>query len=257
MPSNPPLSNHSISLDIDATLVCSNDDMQKFESLQIYTNPQMANIRSRIYTIKLLDVVDPPGSGVITPMWGVFRPHVHEFIAFASVYFKHVNIWSAGQNKYVNAISSLLFPDPAFQPTIIYDWENCEKGTNFVHKPLIKMYGDPQALQEMTPANTFALDDRDDTFAINPLNGIRIPPYEPQFTPEGIMAEDEALLQLMYWLSLPHVRYATDIGQLDKTRIFTTPLSTYLKMIDAEESKEPNEESGSANGRSDWLSVRG
>ena len=114
------------------------------------------------------------------------------------------------------------------------------------------MYGDHQALREMTPANTFALDDRDDTFAVNPLNGIRIPPYEPQFTSEGIMAEDEALLQLMYWLSLPHVRYATDIGKLDKTKIFTTPVSVYLKMIDAEEFKEPNETS-----RSDWLSVRG
>ena len=54
------------------------------------------------------------------------------------------------------------------------------------------------------------------------------------------------------------------IGQLDKTKIFTTPLSTYMKMIDAEESKEPNEKSGSTNeksgstkGRSDWLSVKG
>jgi hypothetical protein len=248
------ISNHSISLDIDATLVCSDDNMKTFEDLQIYTNPRRSKLRSRVYTINMIDVLDPPGSGVKTRMWGVFRPHVHDFLNFASIYFRHVNIWSAGRNQYVNAISSMLFPDPEFQPTIIYDWEDCVTGSDFLHKPLTKMHGDPNALKEMTLANTFALDDRDDTFSINPLNGIKIPAYEPSFTPEGIMTEDESLLQLMYWLLLPEVKNATNVQDLDKSKIFTTPLSMYKRILEKTDSPHVSVD---ADMVPKWLSVNG
>jgi hypothetical protein len=250
------LSNHSISLDIDATLVCSDDNMKNFEDLQIYTDPRRTKLRSRIYTINMIDVIDVPGSGIKTPMWGVFRPHVHEFLIFASIYFRHVNIWSAGRNQYVNAISSLLFPDPDFQPTIIYDWDHCVSGSDFLHKPLIKMHREPNTLNEMTFANTFALDDRDDTFSINPLNGIKIPPYEPSFTMEGLMAEDESLLQLMHWLMLPDVRYSTNVQDLDKSKIFTTPLSVY-KAILAKTEPHSVASTKSSKVNSNWLTVNG
>jgi hypothetical protein len=74
---------------------------------------------------------------------------------------------------------------------------------------------------------TYHLDDRDDVCLKNPRNGIKIPEYDPAFTPEGIVKDDIALIQLMYWLMLPEVLATTDIRMLDKSKIFTTPLTKY------------------------------
>ena len=58
-----PLTNKTIVLDLDNTLIYTADDEKIFESLELYTNPRNTRLRSRIYYFELVDVVDKPGTG--------------------------------------------------------------------------------------------------------------------------------------------------------------------------------------------------
>lgn len=220
---------YKLVLDLDSTLVHSSGIMEEYERLEIASNPKRKVLLDRLYNFQLVDVMDPPGTGMTTVMWGTKRPHLAEFLTFASTYFEEIIIWSAGQPKYVHAIADVIFPDTFFgDPTKrsirILTSEDCVMQGRWVYKPISK-------LANVNPAYCFCLDDRDDTFSKNSQNGIKIPAYEPSPTVESIMADDVALVQLMCWLSLPEVMNASDVRQLNKKSIFTTPLSTYYAQI--------------------------
>lgn len=223
------LTNRRMVFDLDSTLIHSSMDMNEYEALKLYTDPASFTLRGRVYRFDLVDVTDTPGSGVVTPMWGVFRPYVFEFLQFAVTYFKEVYIWSAGQYKYVHLIKNNLFSG-TFQPAKIFTYENCKMDVTSIHKPLEELYASLDDGANET--NTLALDDREDTFSLNPYNGIQIPAYEPEFTKEGIMKTDVALLQLMCWLSLPEVMRMEDVRYLDKRYIFTTPIADYHQLLE-------------------------
>jgi hypothetical protein len=56
-----PLTNKTIVLDLDSTLICTCDEEKTFEALEVYTNPRNAKLKSRIYYFELVDVTDTPG----------------------------------------------------------------------------------------------------------------------------------------------------------------------------------------------------
>jgi hypothetical protein len=178
----------------------------------------------------MIDVVNREGTGNVSHMWGAFRPHLRQFLSFAKYYFAGVIVWSAGQTKYVHEICRKIFIDPDFQPLIIYTYDDCEMGADYVYKPIAKLMNDNAVKAYVNPKETLTLDDREDTFSKNPRNGIKIPPYEPRMTPDGIMTDDIALLQLMKWLELPSVINASDIRTVDKRNIFSTSIPDYDRM---------------------------
>ena len=213
------LTKFKLVLDLDSTVVHSSGDMDDYQRLNLYSDPRAAEMRSRVYSFDLIDVVEPPGTGSTTSMWGVYRPHVFEFLTFASTYFDEVIIWSAGQFKYVHAITDLIFDGIDSKPQTIKTYDDCRKTSSHVYKPIAEL--------NVNSSKILCLDDREDTYSLNKANGILIPIYEPKPTPSAIMADDIALVQLMCWLSQPEVYKCEDVRRLDKSKIFTTPLDQY------------------------------
>lgn len=228
------LSNKSIVLDLDETLVhtASNEEYSLFETLNLMNDPSLIGLRSRLYKISVYDAMSPVGSGVIDNFWGVMRPHLKEFLIFCFSYFQMVAIWSAGQKKYVETIVDYIFRDIR-PPHVVFTYNNCKKTKDgFIIKPLMDMINsDPRISKLVSPDRLFVVDDRDITYIENPGNGILIPAYLPPLTIDGMTTDDTALVQLMYWLSLPNVKYAKDVRELDKTAIFKTSVFEYAKML--------------------------
>lgn len=223
------ITNFHVSLDLDSTLIHSFVDQKSLIDLKIYTDPAMVHLQDRIYRFDLVDVTTPEGTGVVTTIWGSLRPFLRKFIVFCNAYFVGIHVWSAGQYKYVHSINEVIFPRGTIQPSTVLTFEDCVFTPTTILKPLSKLYEMPSATGA-NPTNTLAIDDREDTFAANPGNGIQIPVYEPQPTIDGIMSDDIALQQLMEWLSLDKVKLCKDVRTLDKSDIFTTDLATYKSL---------------------------
>lgn len=198
-------------LDLDSTLIQTNTEIENLERLELYTNPSHLNERDRFFTLWLDDVTTPPGTGVQTPIWGFFRPHLPEFITFIRQYFTGIHVWSAGQYKYVHAIVDLIFGETP--PTTVLTYEDCEVRGEELRKPIWKLMSRNPG---MTYSNTFCLDDREETFADNPRNGILIPAYEPELDWPTIKADETSLLKIIRWWDLPRVREAKDVRRLRK-----------------------------------------
>lgn len=231
------LTEHNIVLDIDATLLHTQDNAYDFEKLKVYSNPQRFVIRNKIYHMNLVDVTNEPGSGNVTCLSGVYRPYLKEFLDFCFEYFNNVIIWSAGKRKYVEECCRLMFPID--KPSIIYSWDECdyrEDGSLF--KPLSKIWDDENLKNlNITEKNTFHLDDRDDVYGLNKQNGIQIPEFECDLNIKKIINHnDNELLKIMMWFSQNKVKTSKDIRELDKKNIFDKTYDYYDSLI----SKETN-----------------
>jgi hypothetical protein len=211
----------NIVFDLDATLINTFSEISSMKKLKIFSDHTKRHLRKRVYTIELHDVVDEPGTGVYSRMWGVYRYGWERFYEFCKRYFNNIYIWSAGQPRYVDAIVDVLFPDPDFQPKIVYTWNNCVSDGDNIYKPLKAMLRDSEMDKDATFKNTYIVDDRDDTFSLNENNGILIPIYDPVPTEKSIMKPENKLLQLEAWLSKKSVAESKDIRRLYKSDIFT------------------------------------
>lgn len=221
------LTNKCIVLDLDETLVHSNENLFELRSLNVMNDPKLIDLRGRLYELSMDDVVYKKGQGIKTEMWGITRPHVKEFLIACFSYFKVVAVWSAGKKKYVEAIVDYLFRDIK-RPHVIYSRDDCEKTTdNILTKPLEKMIKQESGLSKyMSLENTFILDDRRTVFETpNPDNGIQIPAYVPAFNVRSLRTDDIAFKQLMTWLLRSDVINSKDVRDLDKTGIFNHDIS--------------------------------
>jgi hypothetical protein len=219
-----PLSDKVIVLDLDETLVHSHPDpnVDALKELKIYSDPNLIDLRPRIYKITMEDVVHKRGTGDKTEMWGVFRPYVREFLIHCFNYFKIVIVWSAGRKNYVHTIVDQLFAGLR-RPHVIFTYDDLEKLHNgTLIKPLNKLMEKVTGLHKyMNLSNTFIIDDRTSVFQEpNPGNGIEIPAYKPKFHIENLRENDRCLLNLIQWFNQPHVIESKDIRTLDKSRIF-------------------------------------
>lgn len=225
------LTNKCIVLDLDETLVHTNENISELQKLEIMSDPNLLDLRRRTYQITLDDVVYKKGEGVKTVMYGITRPHVKEFLISCFSYFKVVIVWSAGKKKYVDAIVDFLFKDIK-RPHIVYSYDQCEKTSNgLLVKPLSKLINNESGLSKyMSLENSFIIDDRNTVYAgfvgDNPDNGIQIPPYKPAFNIHSLRSDDIALKQLMTWLLQPEVMNESDVRKLDKSVIFKTNVTS-------------------------------
>jgi TFIIF-interacting CTD phosphatase-like protein len=217
-----PLTDKCIVLDLDETLIHSNENINDLESSGILDQPGLLDLRKRIYSMQLDDVIDKKGKGVKTEIWGISRPHVKEFLIMCFSYFKIVAVWSAGQRKYVEAIVDYLFRDIP-RPHVIFTYDDCQQTeNNLLVKPLQKMFTTVPGLSKyMSLENTFVIDDRASTFtSVNPANGILIPAYKPTFDINALLTNDNALQKLSAWFMRPEVINCIDVKLLNKKNIF-------------------------------------
>ena len=213
------MSDKHLVLDLDNTLICSTFEAKDLNNLSL-DNIDNKILFKRMHYVELVDGMDNDvrGTGEITPIIVVLRPYVYEFLEFAISYFSEISVWSAGQDRYVRAIISLLFPRRLINgnrkiPHKIYSRNDCvilSSGATF--KELVK--------KEFDLNKTLVLDDREDTFSKNTGCGILIPEYKPIMTKNGILNDDTALLQLKDWLLLDQVKNSQNVQELDKSTIF-------------------------------------
>jgi hypothetical protein len=225
-----PLTDRHLVLDLDSTLIHTSSNVKLYQQLALYSSPERARHRLRVYRTDLYNINGTGRSGTALPMWGIWRPFVFHFLNFCNLYFNCIYIWSAGQYKYVHRIKDLIFYDPRYsrtnrlrQPTAVLTFDDCEVGDTYLRKPLSNLY----QISDATPEKTIIVDDNLLTAVNNRDNHIHIPAYEPPHSIEGIEETDVCLLQLLHWLCLPAVIDAPDVRLLDKSTIFSTPLETY------------------------------
>jgi len=204
-----------IVLDLDETLIHTMEDMAGYQWLKVADNPVL---RNRCYTLNMIDVSRPHGhdrgKGQITEMWGVYRPHVHRFLAFCFSYFKMVIVWSAGIGTYVRNVVDNLFVE---EPHAVFSRRHCTHMGRIYDKNLNKIYKDRELSRYAKPHNTIILDDRNVSYKTNtPNNGVLIPRYTPKASQDNILQDDHALLQMIEWLSHPSVIACKDVRMLTK-----------------------------------------
>ena len=219
-------------LDLDATLIATQDSIDSLKQLEIMTNPRYIELRRRSYCLKLTDLDNQDGSRY--DFWGITRPHIEEFLLFCFNYFKYVIVWSAGKRNYVHAIVKKLFQHLRAPHLILtYDDIVLDKDDN-VEKPISKLLKCDLFINNQIKTNQiYVVDDNETTFVRNKKNAIYIPPFDPLTTIENMSEPDTALLQLKYWLLLPHVIHAEDITLLDKSTIFSYPHEDYKAIADS------------------------
>ena len=225
------LTGNCIVLDLDQTLIATQDDKESLGKLGILSKPELMPLRSRTYHITIEDL-ERPGIGTKYEFWGITRPHIKEFLLFCFSYFKIVAVWSAGKRPYVEAIVDYIFKDIR-SPHVVFTHDDLDYDSegNFF-KPLIKMIeSDPVLRRNMSLQNTLALDDNDKTYVKNVGNGILIPAYDSSSDENDMMEDDPSLLQVKYWLLQPEVINAKDVTTLDKSMIFKTSLETYRNKL--------------------------
>lgn len=205
-----------IVLDLDQTIVATQDFEKDLARMKILTDPNLMELRKRTYNLQAEDSYRN-GSGVYYKFWGVTRPHTDEFLIFCFNYFDWVTVWSAGQPTYVDALVHHLFKDLK-KPNLVLNRRDCEEGKDGIIKPLSKIFH--RSNYVMNEKNTFALDDTKSTFSSNLGNGILIPAYQPDTNKKSLSEDDTRFYELQEWLNRIEVRESKDVRELDKNKIF-------------------------------------
>ena len=223
----------AVILDLDSTLIATQESFDSFKSLGIINNPSLIELRRRCYCIKLTDL-DEKGDGSRFDFWGVTRPHLEEFLLFCFNYFKLVIVWSAGKKNYVDAICNQIFKNLR-KPHLIWARDEIEfdKDQNII-KPLTKLLKSDFILKHHLDINKIlVVDDNESTFCKNKKNAIFIPPFEPELNVVSMSEADATLLQLKYWLLLPNVVHTDNVTKIDKSNIFNNHHDTYINVANS------------------------
>jgi hypothetical protein len=221
-----PLSDKVIVLDLDETLVHTMDDINSMYKLNIFTNPEMLDLRQRIYTMALDDVMNKKGMGQRMEMYGLARPHYEEFLLFCFEYFQRVVVWTAARREYAIEITDFLFRNLR-QPDLLLTWDDCHVVHNakdeiiVCDKPLTTVYK-YLGRDIANETNTLIVDNTQQVFAdANFDNGILIPDYKPSATIASMRKDDKRLLELKRWFLTENVFLSTDVRTLTKNLIFS------------------------------------
>ena len=218
-------------LDMDRTIVFTTaeepDSVERLRGLGILRDIEL---KQRICRFEVCDATTAPGSGCREEMWGVIRPGLDEFLDTAERTVDYIVIWSAGTPRYVDETCRYIFAGRRPPDLILHRNSFLENGRPIEGKPLSRLVGHPH-LPGFSLARSLIADDRGDNFLDNPGNGVLIPPYEPEWTVEGIRRPDDALPRLSRWWRLN--ADAPDFRILDKSRIFVddSPIESRLAAL--------------------------
>jgi hypothetical protein len=223
------MSKKHLVLDLDSTLISTYDDFN-FLDKAFNTGISQYILKNSIKHINIIDVSSKhTGAGSEYKAWFALRPNLMNFLAFANEYFETVNVWSAGDKKYVYKIVGIIFPNK--NPNIILTRNDCEfnKNTGEICKDLTKIYTHKDN-KNANETNTLVLDDRADTFSRNKGNGIQIPVFEPFYVDNknniesttdvtdiyNMLNQDTCLIQFEKWLMKKEVIGHNDVRLLNK-----------------------------------------
>jgi len=220
-------------LDLDETLIHSYENPQFLELYQIYTNPEVYRKFHPTGAPQIAYSLQLDSTYSATRIWGLYRPHMYEFLSFARGYFDNILIWSAGVRPYVEKVVKQIFLDSGITPPkLVWSRDKCYNYQGMYHKPISELILDisrrPFSQLEIDPKTTLILDDKSHTFMQNPGNGVLIPAFHPGANRPGkiplledlLDRSDSALLEFMDWLNLSEVRNSLDVRDLDKGNIF-------------------------------------
>ena len=216
------ISDKCIVLDLDQTLIATQDDHTFPVFIEIMSNPNLVALRNRTYHLKI-DDLGIPGIGSTYECWGVLRPHLFEFITFCFSYFKIVAVWSAGKRSYVEAVVDYIFRDFP-RPHIVFTHDDVTfSSKNHLLKSLLKMINHNDVTKKfMKLTNTLVLDDNPTTFALNRNNGVLIPEYAPRTNIASLSENDNSLIKFEKWMLLPEVINSVDVNTLQKPDLKST-----------------------------------
>ena len=217
-----------IVLDLDETLVHSQENFASLAQTSLLTNPKYYPVRDRVYSFTIVDPVTRVGEGQKVEIWGVERPDLRKFINFCCRHFRITAVWSAGRYRYVHAIvNNVIFKGSKCFPGTVFTYDDCSNYRGKLVKQLSKMFKHSCLQNHMRPSNTFVIDDRESTFTRNLGNGVLIPEYLPNpagntnIMPDTVLNDrDNALTLLMAWFMKPNVKEAPDVRSLNKSDIF-------------------------------------
>ncbi len=210
------LTDKTIVLDLDQTLVATQDYMDSLAKLQIMKDPSLLELRNRVYILDV-DNLEGYGSGSNAMMWGIKRPYVDEFLRFCYSYFAHVIVWSAGRRHYVEAVIDNIFKDLPYPETVFtYDETLVVKGD--VIKDLEFLLASNTNLQI---EKILVLDDNITTFSRNVDNGVLIAPYDPKLKIDDLYKPDTKLFDFRNWLMTDEVIKSQDTRTLNKIDLET------------------------------------
>lgn len=148
-------------------------------------------------------------------MRGTIRPYARQFLKFVHHFSERVIIWSAGTASYVKSVVEVLYDGMSEKPSMVLSRNDCHKvphGSEFFYSKPIRTLAERIIYN---PDQVVMLDDKLHTFIFNPDHGVQVPEYKGE-------SQDEGLLNLMEWMSKPHVRRSDTITQLDKSNIFSS-----------------------------------
>jgi hypothetical protein len=224
---------HSLVLDLDECVIHSHENSHFLDAYQIYTDPSVYRKfhplgSPAICYSMLLDM-----GGNQNRIWGLYRPHLHEFLTFAGQYFDNIIVWSAGIVPYVEEIAKQMFLESGLHPPkLVWARNRCSKYQDLYHKPISEINAElatrPYETFRIDPKSTLILDDKVHTFMNNPSNGVLIPIYSPGKNRSNrvptlqdlLDRSDDCLLKFKSWLEREDVRNAIDVRDLDKSKIF-------------------------------------
>lgn len=207
---------YCIILDLDGTLIHTQDTIENYKKLNIDNYPDLLE-RSYILGIDNMDQI-----GKKSPLWGITRPYLKQFLTFCFSFFDIVAVWSAGTKDYVKKVVSNIFRGIQ-RPHIVWARDKVlfnDKG----QKPIKKMINENESFKGiMRMDNTFFVDDNSYVFIENPYNGILIPEYyRDGKTISNLRSNDIALLQLIKFFY--ELNGKQDVREIDKSNIFRIPL---------------------------------
>lgn len=211
----------NIILDLDSTLIHTQENMEDFKSLKLYSSTENSHLRKYFYLIDLIDVEPAqPGTGNFLRLCGVYRPHLKNFIKFCFKNFDNVFVWSAGRKKYVHQLAGYIFE--GYKPSEILTYEDCLIKNQVIHKPIDLLINSEKWKGKVTLENTIIVDDREDIFDLNKRNGILIPPFTIKLSRDNLEdMKDNYLEVLIKYFSTKEFKEARDIRELDFSKIFT------------------------------------
>jgi TFIIF-interacting CTD phosphatase-like protein len=200
----------TVVLDIDECLVRGIEVSKHPETVEVVRKAcaKKPHLRQRCFSIVLDDGVE---------YLIIKRPHLDQFLNCAFRLFRHVVVWSAARNDYVNKVVAYLFKHDHQMPDVVFSRDEIVGPDHDYHKPLDRLERDNADV--VNYRSLFFLDDKADNFRTNPNNGITIPVYRPSSN-NPLDDKDDAFLRLIEWLMQPMCLRAHDVRTIDKSNVF-------------------------------------
>lgn len=222
-------------LDLDSTLIYTRDEEEEdvtnreaIEKLSLFTKNH--HLRKHLYYFEcsssFLFGAYRPGLVTLRPPLTLSQKEKENltFVDFSFKYFDNVFVWSAGNENYVDCISTSIFKRKKKDLTSILSREDCIiDESNKTTKRLEYFFEGFSEKDGINESNTIIIDDNEDTFRFNKKNAIHIPEFKPIFTTEYFSYNntDDALFRVMDFFLSDEFTKAEDVRDVDKKKIFS------------------------------------